>query len=322
MPADAQRPARLERSLATVRLGAVPFAAAHVLVAYFATGAFSSSSWLITAVLALGAGVLYSLARLDLAPPAQRALGLAALTFDTAVFAAYALVSGYEPTAPTRTGLILVVVEAAVRYAALGALVLTLVTAPLIALSEWLRIEYQAPGEEFRWDTVAFQIATAGAVGLIVGVLVRNLDEERRLAEDRAAEAEGLRDELGRRVDLLDAANRCARSLSSSLDLDEAFAAFIRELRGLVPFDRVAIVTAEGQESHTLAATGMGDHEVYPSGSRSPVAVSLLAELVADGHTVERPIMDPPAYAEEEALATLGLRSRVAAPVLTGVRTI
>ena len=34
------------------------------------------------------------------------------------------------------------------------------------------------------------------------------------------AEAERLRDELGRRVDLLDAANRCARALGSSLELE------------------------------------------------------------------------------------------------------
>ena len=55
-----------------------------------------------------------------------------------------------------------------------------------------------------------------------------------------------MRDRLGRRVDLLEAAGRCARALGSSLDLDEAFGAFIRELRGLVPFDRTAIVLAEG----------------------------------------------------------------------------
>ena len=44
---------------------------------------------------------------------------------------------------------------------------------------------------------------------------------------------------------MLEAANRCARALGSSLELDEAFGAFIRELRGLVPFDRIAIVLRE-----------------------------------------------------------------------------
>ena len=44
---------------------------------------------------------------------------------------------------------------------------------------------------------------------------------------------------------MLDAANRCARALGSSLEIEEAFAAFIRELRGLVPFDRTAIVLAD-----------------------------------------------------------------------------
>ncbi len=55
-----------------------------------------------------------------------------------------------------------------------------------------------------------------------------------RTAEARAAEAERLRDELGRRGDILEAANRCARALGSSLEIETAFGAFIRELRGLV----------------------------------------------------------------------------------------
>ena len=92
---------------------------------------------------------------------------------------------------------------------------------------------------------------TALAIGVlllvmaaIIGWLVSRLARETAVAEARAEEAEKLRDQLGRRVDLLDAANRCARALASSLEIEEAFAAFIRELRGLVPFDRVAIVLA------------------------------------------------------------------------------
>ena len=70
-------------------------------------------------------------------------------------------------------------------------------------------------------------------MALLVGWLVNRIESERRRAERRAEEAEALRDELGRRADLLDAANRCARALSSSLDLDEASGAFVRELRGV-----------------------------------------------------------------------------------------
>src|SRR5207302_6174484 len=71
--------------------------------------------------------------------------------------------------------------------------------------------------------------------GVVIGRLRDTLGAERRRAEARAAEAERLRDELGHRVDVLETANRCARALGSSLELEEAFGAFIRELRGLVP---------------------------------------------------------------------------------------
>ncbi len=102
----------------------------------------------------------------------------------------------------------------------------------------------------------------------------------------RADEAESLRDALGRRADLLDAANRCSRALSSSLDLDEAFSSFIRELRGLVPFDRMAIVLAEGDGAQVIATSGLLAEEVMPPGTQIGLERNLLAELVARGQTV------------------------------------
>src|SRR5438045_5968966 len=84
------------------------------------------------------------------------------------------------------------------------------------------------------WDRVTFPFGVFLITGAIVGWLVRRLGHEAAVAEARAREAETLRDELGRRVDVLEAANRCARALASSLDLDQAFSAFIRELRALV----------------------------------------------------------------------------------------
>ena len=99
---------------------------------------------------------------------------------------------------------------------------------------------------DFRWDSSTFQVGLeARSLALIVGWLVRPARGRAAGAERARRGGRALRDELGRRADLLDAANRCARALASSLELDEAFGAFIRELRGLVPFDRVAIVLAE-----------------------------------------------------------------------------
>ena len=87
------------------------------------------------------------------------------------------------------------------------------------------------------------------------------------MSEGRATEAEELRDALGRRVDVLEAANRCARALGSSLVLEEAFGAFIREVRGLVPFDRIAVVLVEGNRLEVLATAGEGARKVFPPGS-------------------------------------------------------
>jgi signal transduction histidine kinase len=158
-------------------------------------------------------------------------------------------------------------------------------------------------------------------MGAIVGKLVDDLAASRRAAEARASEAEALRDELGRRVDVLEAANRCARALGSSLELDEAFTAFIRELQGLVPFDRVAIVLAEDGSARVMATAGTGEDEVFPPGTARPVVGSVLEEVL-QGELVYRADLDPPAYPEERELLDLGLRCRLAAPVSLGARTV
>jgi len=138
----------------------------------------------------------------------------------------------------------------------------------------------------------------------------------------RAHEAEAMRDELGRRADLLEAANRCARTLGSSLDLDQVIGAFTRELRGLVPFDRMAIVLAEEGSARVLATAGEQADEVMPPGTLLTLDDNVLADVVARGQTVVRADLDQPEYAEEPRLRALGLRSRVVAPLSVGARTI
>jgi signal transduction histidine kinase len=311
---------RLERWIAWVRLGAVPFALAQISVTHYQPG-YRGWAWLITGVLIAGALVLFALSRRDLADRPQALLSVAALTFDTLILASYTLTFAYEAGTPTRQLLYLAVVEAAVRYGIVGAVAISAVSTPVLVGFEVLRGRSNLP-HDFRFDFVSFQLGTEVLLGLIVGWLVHRLGNESELAERRALEAESLRDELGRRVDLLDAANRCARALSSSLDLDEAFAAFIRELGGLIDFERVAIVTAEGADAHTLASAGRGDDAVYPRGTRAPVEGSILADIVEGGQTIARQEMEPPGYPEEEDFVRLGLRARVAAPVFAGVRPV
>ena len=170
------------------------------------------------------------LSRLDLGVQSLRRLGLAALAFDFAVVTSYVLVLSFETETPIRQVLAIVLIEAVYRYGVLGGVVLVLASVPVLAGFEGLRsgpLRRPVPLRE-RDDAGRHQVLVA----LVVGWLVLRLRGEAEVADARPAEAERLRDELGRRADVLDAANRCARALGSSLELDEAFGAFIRELRG------------------------------------------------------------------------------------------
>ena len=135
---------------------------------------------------------------------------------------------------------------------------------------------------------------------MIVGWLVARLRDAAAAAGERAAEAEELRDQLGRRVDVLDAASRCARALSSSLELDQAFGAFIRELAGLLDYDRVAIVLAESGSARVMAAAGKGTDAVFPPGSRQPIEGSILEVVLRDGQPIYREDLAEPRYPEEQ----------------------
>jgi signal transduction histidine kinase len=311
---------RLERWIAWLRLGVVPFAIFQVSVSHYHPG-YRVWAWLTTVLLTGGALTLFRLSRRELSDRAQGLLSLGSLAFDMLIVSSFTLVYAYEDGTPTRQLLYLAVVEGAVRYGVLGALGIAVASVPVLIGFEALRSREIAP-HDFHWDFVTFQLGVEVILGLIVGWLVHRLGGERAIAEERAEEAEKLRDELGRRADQIDAANRCARALSSSLDLEEAFAAFIRELSAVLEFERIAIITAEGADAHTLASAGRGEDVVFPAGTRSPVEGSLLADVIEGGQTIERQDLDPPRYSEEEEFLRLGLRARIAAPVYAGARAV
>src|SRR5437763_13990255 len=134
---------------------------------------------------------------------------------------------------------------------------------------------------------------------MIVGWLVDRRRQKTMTSEAQVVEAELLRDELGRRADVLEAATRCARALSSSLDLDEAFEGFIRELRGFVPFDRMAIILEEGGTAQVMAVAGVGAEGVFTRGTRQPVTQTLLAEMLRTAQPVCREDRTDAPHSEE-----------------------
>src|SRR6185437_378905 len=207
---------------------------------------YRPAQWSLASAFAVGAVVLFVLAQK--APAGWLpTLGAAALVFDTAVVAVFAMLYSYEYGNETRWALILVVVEAALRYGLVGGVVVPLALIPFLWFNEWWRAHRFGP-PAFVSDRVSFPAGILLLTGLFAGWLVRRLELEARAGVERAAEAERLRDAFGRRVDLLEAANRSARALGSSLDIEQAFGAFIREVRGLIPFDRTAIVLVENEE--------------------------------------------------------------------------
>ena len=318
---DASRRERLrqaEQWIASVRLGAVLFAVLEVGV--FSTNyprGYERLAWITTGVFAAGAVVLFVLSR---STPRVIAIGLTALVFDTAAVAAYAMIYSYEYGSPTRWALIFPVVEGALRYGLVGGAGVAIALIPFFVFAEWWRAHrFGPPG--FVSDRVSFPAGVLLLTGLIVGWLVERLNREAARAKEEAAEAAELRDQLGRRVDVLEASSRCARALGSSLELEQAFGAFIRELQGLVPFSRTAIVLVEHDSARVIATAGAGADDVFPAGSGRPMRGSVL-EDVLKGQPVLRQDMADVRYPEEQVLLDLGLRSRLVAPLLVGARAI
>jgi signal transduction histidine kinase len=311
-----------ERWVAWVRLGGVAFALFQLALAgdEYPNARYERLAWATTAAFTAGALVLLWLSRRDLSLKALRRIGFVALAFDAGIVASYVLIYSFEAGTPVRQAMFIPVIEAALRYGMWGGILLPLALAPVYAAFEELMSERL--DHPFQVDNVTFPVGVLVIAGVIVGWLVERLRRQSVLAVKRAREAEALRDELGRRADLLDAANACARALSSSLDVEQAFGAFIRELRGLVPFDRTAIVLADEASARVIATAGVGAQEVFPPGTEGRVRGSVLGEVVNSGLPVYRRDMAEPAHPEEARFVELGLRCRVVVPLLSGARTI
>ena len=311
-----------ERWVAWIRLAAVGFAVFQILLLgdEYPNTRYEALVWGTTAAFAGGALTFLWLSRRDLSLRALRRVGFLALVFDSAVVASYVVIYSFEPGTPIRQALFIPVIEAALRYGIWGGVLLPLAFAPVHATFEKLRSDRF--DHTFDVDNVTFPVGVLMIAGVMVGWLVERMRRQSILAVQRAKEAETLRDELGRRADLLDAANTCARALSSSLDVEQAFSAFIRELRGLVSFDRTAIVLADDQSARVMATAGVGAQDVFPPGTEGRVPGSVLEEVVATGQPVYRRDMAEPAHPEEEKFGELGLRCRVVAPLLSGAQTI
>jgi signal transduction histidine kinase len=84
----------------------------------------------------------------------------------------------------------------------------------------------------------------------------------------------------------------------------------------------MAIVLSEDGAARIIATAGEQADGAMSAGAEFDPENSLISDVVARGQTVYRPDMSQQEYVEEEQLVALGLRSRVAAPLLAGARPI
>ena len=307
----------LLRTLSWVRLGLVPLALLQLLTerGNFPAG-YETAAWAVLAAHAVGAVALILLTLRWRGRP--RHLALVTLTADVALATALVLVYSWEDGHPLRALFYLVVLEGAVLFRTRGGVVVALITVPLLTLAEWVRVNEL----DVEWDPGAIVIRSLVAL-VLGGVVGRLVDMERgaaRRARDRADEAERLRDELGRRVDLLESANLCARALASSLRVDEAFDAFTVELRLVLPFDRMMVMGVEEGATQVIATAGLGADD-FPAGLPADRLGGTIASVLDGRPLVQRDLRmntEPSA----EPLVALGLRSRVVVPVQVGGRVI
>jgi signal transduction histidine kinase len=306
MSGELERLRRTEIWIAWVRVFAVPFAAFEVaIVGDEHPPGYERWGWATAAALSLGAVAFFWLARRPLDRVALGRIGFLALTFDTAIVYAFVFVYTFEPSTPAWGILYIPVIEGALRYGMKGGALVPVVVLPLVFLAEWWRAEEFGP-PPFDLDHVTLPFGLQILIGLVVGWLVDRLRAETAVAEARAAEAEDLRDRLGHRADVLEAVNRAARALGSSLDQNRALDAFRHELRSMIAFDRLQIEVA-GDADPVFARAGEA------ADCDEVVAPLTLGERVLGTLTVARDA--GPAFTSEEVEMLTLLASQVAAAV-------
>jgi signal transduction histidine kinase len=310
---------KLLRAIALVRLALVPLALLQLVVnaGDFPPG-YRAFAWELLALQALvAAGILFLVHRWRWS---TQLLALVMVIVDAILVSALVIVYSWEPVQPVRSLLFLVVLEAALFFHLRGGLIAAALTVPVLVAAEL--VQRADIGGDFQVEPIVLRGLIAFVVGAGVGKLVEFERGEAVLAVARADEAERLRDDLGRRIDLLEATKRAARALGSSLDLDEAFTAFTQELRGLVPFDRAAILLLEGETVRVMATAGLAAGTFLPPGTLISVEGSVVEEVLREDKTIYREDLSEARYDQESGLLQLGLRSRVSAPLQLGTRSI
>lgn len=146
-----------------VRLLAVPFVLVEAATEDYPPGE-ERLAWTLAGAFVLAAVALFAAGRRS----RHGALGAGALLFDTAFLSGWAILYGFDPGTPARDLLVLVPVEAALRYGRIGSL-WALATVPALALCE--RRLAEALDVPYQLSHAVFPAGLYLLVALLVGAL-------------------------------------------------------------------------------------------------------------------------------------------------------
>lgn len=136
---------------------------------------------------------------------------------------------------------LLVVAEAAIRWAVPGAMVAA--SALAVATSAWLVARADELGTGVDAQVIGFRVVVILVIGLLLGILVRLLDDARRLVARRLREAEFV--------------NRFALE-APRLELDDAVWFLAESLHDQLGFERVAVLFHDAEHDHLHPAANAG----------------------------------------------------------------
>ncbi|MDQ4005919.1 MAG: ATP-binding protein [Actinomycetota bacterium] len=174
---------RSEQSMVLVRWGAATFALIQVL-AYdnrpYPSGTKSLALALVGALVVVNV-VITVMASRELTLAEARALSIAAMTTDIVIASGFVWLYAFDPASALWVVLFILPLEGAIRFALPGAILAWGITAVLYVGREvWGSGTYGYP---LQWNSVSFRMGIGLLIGLVAGLMARNLVDQRERLE-------------------------------------------------------------------------------------------------------------------------------------------
>ena len=277
-----------------------------------------AAAWTLLGIFA-GLGARPARALVSLARP-PRYLAALGVTTDFAVTSGLMFVYSWEPAQPLRALLFLVILEAALFFRLVGGLIAGLATLPvLLALEYWRHDEFGFPsaGTHSCFGSSSASRSDSSSGGSSTWSAARRTTPTNEPQRPSACATSSVAASTCSRRPAVPPARSARRSTSTRLSPPSC-----ASCAACVPFDRAAILLAEGGGARVMATAGIGAEDYLEPGTAITVPGSILEAVIADGATIYREDIAEERFPEEAGLLALGVRSRVLAPLQLGTRSI